>query len=195
MTKARHSAGDELGAQAHLIAAQPLEAHAAGNPGDSLGELCKVAAGYFMLGGHASAERWYGLVLALDPNLAVSYQNLAAIHAERGEVAQAQTCRERAYGIQRVFIESAGAPERRLLILCAGHASRNVPFETMLSGGESCRIKYVIDFAAEEEDAQLPPFDLVFNAIGEPDVAASLAARLARFVVRCERPVLNFLPP
>ena len=55
-----------------------------------------------------------------------------------------------------------------------------MPFETLLSSGRSGRIKYVIDFAsAEEEDAPAPRFDLVFNAVGEPDVAAALAQRLA----------------
>jgi hypothetical protein len=191
MAKAAHGRGDELAAQAHLVAAQTLEAHADGTPADSLGELCKVATGYFMLGDHVAAERWYGLVLHLDPGSAVAWQNLAAIHSQRGETARADACRERAYRIQRVFIESAGAPQRRLLILCAGRTSGNVPFETLLSSGASRRIKYVIDYAAEEEDAQLPPFDLVFNAIGEPDVAAPLVDRLDRFAARCGRPLLN----
>jgi hypothetical protein len=191
LARTRRAAGDELGAQAHLIAAQTLEAHARGAPGDSLAELCTVATGYFMLDDHLSAERWYRLALTLDPDLAIAYQNLAAIHAGRGDMARARVCRERAYAIQRVFIESTATPARRLLILCAGASSGNVPFETLLSGGESCRIKYIIDFAPEEEDAQLPAFDLVFNAIGEPDVAAPLAGRLERFGARCEKPWLN----
>jgi tetratricopeptide (TPR) repeat protein len=191
LADARRALGDELGAQAHLIAAETLEAHARGAPGDSLTELCKVATGYFMLDDHSSAERWYRLALTLDPNLAIAYQNLAAIHAGRGDTAQARACRERAYAIQRVFVESTGTPVRRLLILCAGGGSGNVPLETLLSGDESCRIKYIVDFASEEEDAQLPPFDLVFNAIGEPDVAAPLAGRLERFAARCEKPLLN----
>jgi hypothetical protein len=50
---------------------------------------------------------------------------------------------------------------------------------------------YAIDFATDEEDQQLPSFDLVFNAIGEPDIAAPLAGRLHRFAARCRRPLLN----
>jgi hypothetical protein len=193
MAQVKRAQGDELGALAHLIAAQTLEAHAAGSAAGSPTELCKVATGYFMKDDHESAERWYRLVLMLDPNVAVAYQNLAAIHSARGDFAQAESCRHRAYGIQRVFIEPVDAPVRRLLILCAGRTSGNVPFETLLSSGLSSRIKYVIDFAAEAEDAQLPPFDLVFNAIGEPDVAATLAERLDCFAIQCGRPLLN--PP
>jgi hypothetical protein len=39
----------------------------------------------------------------------------------------------------------------------------------------------------------LPEYDVVFNAIGEPDIAALFAERLQGFVSRCARPVLN--PP
>jgi tetratricopeptide (TPR) repeat protein len=191
MAAARAAGGDELDKLAHLIAAQALEAHAAGSPGSSTAELCKVATGYFMKGDHASAERWYRLLLMLEPGLAAAHQNLAAIHADRGDFAEAEACRQRAYAIQRVFVEPVDAPVRQLLILCAGQSAGNVPFETLLSSGRSSRIKYVIDFAAEEEDGQLPSFDLVFNAIGEPDVAAPLAARLDRFAARCGRLVLN----
>jgi tetratricopeptide (TPR) repeat protein len=187
----KQARGDELGRLAHLIAAQTLEAHVSGRPAGALTELGKVATGYFMKGDHGAAERWYRLMLMLDPDLAVAHQNLAAIHAARGELAEADACRQRAYAIQRVFIETAETPLRQLLILCAGRGAGNVPFETLLSTGRSDRIKYVIDFADEEEDAQLPRFDLVFNAVGEPDVAATLAARLARFAARCGRPVLN----
>ena len=143
-----------------------------------------------MKGDHAAAERWYHLILMLDPDLAVAHQNLAAIHAARDELAEADACRQRAYAIQRVFIEPAEAPLRQLLILCAGRGAGNVPFETLLSTGRSGRIKYVIDFADEEEDAQLPRFDLVFNAVGEPDVATTLVRTTGslRRAVRPARP-------
>lgn len=185
MASARHEHGDELGSLAHQVAAQTLESRAAPI------ELCKVATGYFMKGDHSVAERWYRLVLSLDPDTAVAHQNLAAIHAARGDAAQADCSRRRAYAIQRVFVEDVDAPLRRLLILCAGRGSGNVPFETLLSRGRSTRIKYVIDFTDEREDACLPDFDLVFNAVGEPDAAMALAARLERFASRCRYPLLN----
>ncbi len=193
LATARRLGGDELGALAHSIAAQTVEAHAAGSLTDSGFGLCNVATGYFMKGEHETAARWYRLVLMINPNLASAHQNLAAIHADAGRVGQAQFCRDRAYQIQRVFIESAGNRTRRVLILCVGRTAGNTPPETLLPAQTCCRIKYVIDYAAEEEDARLPPFDLVFNAIGEPDVAAPLQDRLERFARGCGRPLLN--PP
>ena len=176
-----------------MIAAQTLEEYASGartGPPINLGE---VATGYFMKDEHEVAARWYRLVLQIDPNFAPAHLNLAAIHAQAGRVAQAQACRDLAYQWQRVFIEQAGEPAHRVLVLCVGHTSGNVPVEILLPGDSCCRIKYVIDYAADVEDAQLPPYDLVFNAIGEPDVAAPLAERLERFVRACRRPILN--PP
>nr|WP_234480698.1 hypothetical protein [Paraburkholderia aspalathi] len=142
---------------------------------------------------HEIAEYWYRLVLKLDPHVAVACQNLAAILAGSGRASEAAAYRERAYRIQRVFIEGSGAGQRRVLILCAAHTAGNVPFDALLPSTTCCRIKYAIDYAADEEDQQLPAYDLVFNAIGDADIAAPLSGRLARFVSRCARPVLN--PP
>jgi hypothetical protein len=186
----RH-AGDELGALAHLIAAHTLDAYATGSPDARTNGLCDVATGYFMKGDHAAAAQWYALVLTLDPNVAVACQNLAAIYAGEGNTALAEVYRERAYGMQRVFVEETAGWTRSVLILCAGKSTGNVPFDALLPGARNRRIKYAIDYAADDEDAQLPAFDLVFNAIGDPDIAAPLGERLARFEAQCSHPLLN----
>jgi hypothetical protein len=96
MAADRRAHGDELGALAHLIAAQTLEAYAAEPLTASASDLCKVATGFFTQGDLASAARWYRLALLLDSALAVAYQNLAAIHARAGRLAESESCRERA---------------------------------------------------------------------------------------------------
>jgi tetratricopeptide (TPR) repeat protein len=188
---ARRASGDELGAMAHQVAAETLEAFARFAPHRNAMPICNVATGYFMKGEYTVAAGWYQLALTLDPGIAVAYQNLAAIYAQSGRSGLARACRERAYQLQRVFIEEAGLPRRRVLILCAGHTAANVPFDLLLPTPVNSRVKYVIDYAAEQEDSLLPAYDLVFNAVGEPDVAAALAGRLARFIAQCKRPVLN----
>lgn len=193
MANALHTQGDALGALAHLIAANTLEAFTAGSTDATVHDLCTVATGYFMKGDAEAAARWYRLVLAIDPNVAIAYQNLAAIHASAGRIAEAQAYRAKAYDIQRVFVECAGEPVRSVLILCTGKGSGNVPFDALFPASTCCRIKYAIDYAPDDEDTRLPRYDLVFNAIGDPDVAASLLDRLRRFEARCERPLLN--PP
>jgi len=187
----RRAQGDELGALAHLLAAQTLEDCAVAVEPDALRRLYNVATGYFLKEQDASAEQWYHLLLTLDAEWAGAYQNLAAIYERNGLPAQSAACRERAYAIQRLFVEPVSHAARRLLILSAGACAGNVPFDTLLSSAKSTRIKYVIDYATPQEDRQLPPFDLVFNAIGEPDVAAALLVRLEQFAAHCDRPWMN----
>lgn len=185
------AAGDELAALAHLIAAEALDAHAAGKAPEGAARICTVATGYFMKGDHASAQRWYELALTLDAAQAAAWQNLAAIHAKAGRSAAADRCRDRAYALQRVYVESSGTPARQVLLLCAGRSAGNVPFDLLVPAPRNGRIKYAIDYASPHEDASLPAFDLVFNAVGDPDIAAPLHARVAQFADTCARPFLN----
>jgi len=189
----RHEQGDELAALAHMIAAKAIEAYNTTDAGkaEAAWQLYMVATGYFMKSDYAIAERWYQLVLMLDPNIAAVYQNMVVIHGYFGRHEEAEACRARAYQMQRVFVDPIRNPVRQLLILCVGRTKGNIPYELLLSAETSQRIKYIIDYAEDVEDSQLPPYDLVFNAIGEPDVAAPLTARLERFLKACTRPVLN----
>lgn len=191
MAEARRRQGDALAALAHLIAAHTLESFAADPRHASVRELCDVATGYYMKGDHATAESWYRLVLKIAPGLALAHQNLAAICAGAGRHAEAAAHRTRAYRAQRIFIEQASQQARSILILCAGREAGNIPFEILLPADTFTRVKYIVDYAADDEDRHLPPFDLAFNAIGDADVAASMDARLARFCERSQRPMLN----
>ncbi len=191
LAAACRAAGDELGALAHEVAQRALTSHRAGAMAAALADLDTVATGYFMKGDHRAAAYWYRLLLALDANHATAHLNLAAIHDAQGEHGEAARCRARAYALQRVFVEPVDAPLRRLLILCAGGAAANVPFESLLAGSRTLRIKYIIDRADRAEDAALPAYDAVFNAIGDADAAVPLAQRLQDFAAACARPLLN----
>src|SRR5450830_815974 len=183
--------GDELGALAHLIAVKILDNGKNNVNTESIQMLCDVATGYFMKGDYEASEYWYRMVIALQPGAAIAYQNLAAIYLNKGLNAEADDYKQQAYLIQRVFVETTSNPARRLLVLCSGRTSGNIALETLLSSGTSVRIKYIIDYASPEEDALLPEFDLVFNAIGDPDVAELMSDRMAYFVNQCDRPLLN----
>lgn len=187
------ASGDELGALAHLIAAETLDAYVTGRADFSAEALRNVATGYFMKGEHDTAMRWYELLLVISPDEAIAYQNLAAIHLAAGRTEAAEDCRRNAYRIQRVFIEPAGESATRVLILCVGKSTGNVPFDALMNAGAWTRIKYAIDYAAPQEDRELPAYDVVFNAIGDADVAAPMTQRLVEFEQGCKRPLLN--PP
>jgi hypothetical protein len=144
-----------------------------------------------MKGDHPRAQYWYELALDLDPAQSRAWQNLVEIHARAGRPDLAEHCRTKAYALQRIFVEEADRPARRVLLLCSGRAAGNVPFDLLVPPTKNTRIKYAIDYAAEAEDARLPDADLAFNAIGEPDVAEPITTRLRAFARRYAKPLLN----
>ncbi|MDQ7975727.1 hypothetical protein QYH69_00510 [Paraburkholderia sp. SARCC-3016] len=195
-------AGNETGYLAHRIAVETSNAiiaaaTASGASADAIADmrsalpLYNLATSYYMRGDHTAALHWFEHTLAVEPDLAIAHQNLAAVLDALDRPEDAQHHRTRAYTLQRVYVEAADRAPRRVLILCAGRTSGNVPFDTLLPVQTSHRIKYAIDCANEVEDFQLPRYDLVFNAIGEPDVAQPLLSRLETFARRCGRPLLN----
>jgi tetratricopeptide (TPR) repeat protein len=195
-------AGNETGYLAHRIAVETSNAiiaaaTASGASADAIADmrsalpLYNLATSYYMRGDHTAALHWFEHTLAIEPDLAIAHQNLAAVLDALDRPDDAQHHRTRAYTLQRVYVEAADRAPRRVLILCAGRTSGNVPFDTLLPVQTSYRIKYAIDCANEVEDFQLPRYDLVFNAIGEPDVAQPLLSRLETFARRCGRPLLN----
>jgi tetratricopeptide (TPR) repeat protein len=204
MLAAMRAANDEAGTVAHqlALAAFDLLGHASNDrpANDGLANdqlalvLYNVATVYAMKGRSEAAIRWYRHALDVQPQLAIAHQNLAVALDSAGLREQALVHRERAYQLQRVFTDVAlGNEQRRVLVLGVGKGTGNVPIDALLSRKTTTLIRYAIDYADEAEDAHLPPYDIVFNGIGDPDVATPLAARLARFAARCERPILN--PP
>ncbi|CAG9225729.1 TPR_REGION domain-containing protein [Paraburkholderia tropica] len=199
MLAALRAAHDLAGSAAHELALaafgllgathgdQPTDQHAL--------VLYNIATVYAMNGRRKDAIRWYRHALRVDPALAIAHQNLAATLDREGLADEARVHRERAYRLQRVFVDPAiRAEQLRVLILGVGQGTGNVPIDALLDAQTTTRIRYAIDCADEAEDAQLPPHDVVFNGIGDADVAArtpELAARLTRFAARCERPLLN----
>lgn len=185
------AAGNVTGAGAHRVAVETfkmLEGMGRDAPEIALYNLATV---YYLKGVDAAALHWFRHTLAVAPDLAIAHQNLAAVLDRRDRPHEAEAHRRRAYALQRVYVEPARGASRRVLILCSGRVSGNLPFDTLLPPQTSYRIKYAIDYADEAEDATLPPYDLVFNAIGEADIAAPLTARLEAFAQRCGRTVLN----
>lgn len=182
---------DELRADVHLATALLIEGFLDGSRCDAPVDLCNIATAFFARGNYAAAELWYRIVVALDPGIAVAHMNLVAIYGATGRKAAAEQSRERAYALQRVFVEREGAPAHRVLVLTAGRSAANVPLNALLPTTAYERIGYIVDYADEVEDERLPAHDFVFNAIGEPDAAVRLLGRLERFAARCGKPLLN----
>jgi hypothetical protein len=192
MLTATRAINDEAASAAHELALAAFNMLGTASSEQLALVLYNVATVYAIKGRREAAIRWYRHALDVDPELAIAHQNLAVALEREGLREASSFHRTRAYQLQRVFIESAlGIEQRRVLILGSGKGTGNVPIDALLSRQSTTRIRYAIDYAEEAEDGSLPPYDLVFNGIGDPDIATPLAARLALFFARCERPVLN----
>lgn len=177
---ATERAADALKHLQRAIEIDPMrkEAHA------SLGSALLLA------GDERAAERSYRQALAIDPDMIAPHQNLAAICDATGRAADARRHRDAAYGRQNMFIEPAGRPRRAVLLLTTAK-SGNVPTKFLFRRDHCTLVKWFIEYAGPDDENCLPPYDLVFNGIGDPDEAAPTAAAVERFIRDCPRPVLN----
>jgi glutathione synthase/RimK-type ligase-like ATP-grasp enzyme len=186
-----HHKGEEMMASAYWLLAQTLDEK---NCQSSLGqaqELYNIATGFMMLGQETRALAWYNFVILFNPSLANAWQNLAALYEDHGQSKPAQQARSRAYKIQRIFIEPQENPQFRLLILCSGQGSNNSPYRQLMGQKNWLNMAYALDYSSHQDDVNLPSYDLVLNAIGEPDGALFFYKRLTEFVQSCKKPVLN----
>jgi Flp pilus assembly protein TadD len=152
--------------------------------------IYNLATAYLMKGQLADAEKWYRVTLMLDPDLPVAHQNLASILRENGDPAAAAEHLKRAYSKQAVFIETADAPLARVLMACAAGIG-NVPTTHLLPANRFTQIRCFVDYASPNDLQALPDYDLIFNAIGDPDVVADDDAQLHTVLSHSNRPLLN----
>ncbi|MGH7102858.1 MAG: tetratricopeptide repeat protein [Acetobacteraceae bacterium] len=176
----KREAAEEALRQALAIAPRLKEAHA------SLGSVLLWA------GREGEAEQCYRAALAIDPAMVVAHQNLAVIAAAKGRGAEARGHRDAAYRQQTQFIERAARPELTVLMPTTAE-SGNVPWTFLFPRDRCTVIKWFIEYAREGEAERLPPYDVVFNGIGDADAAAAAEAPLERFLAGCPKPILN--PP
>ena len=138
------------------------------------------------------AEQYCLQALTLDPGLVAAHRNLAAVADSRGNRQAARRHWEAAFARQSAFLEPAYEPAKArtvLVPLVAGGG--NVPLRHLFPRSRNTLIKWCVEHARPGESDQLPPYDLVFNAVGDPDEGATAAAPLATFLAGCKRPVLN----
>src|SRR5277367_7090751 len=186
LADALDACGKASDAVAARCAALALEARSAA-------ALYNLGTVYFMAGHYGPAARWYRLALTLDPALVEANQNLAVIHDTEGRPAEAQRHRDAAFRKQCLFVEPSGAPAAPTVLILAAAGIGNVPIDFLLPRERINRIKWFIDYAPQDQAARLPRFDLVFNAIGDPDIAELALRRAVAFLDARPEPVLN--PP
>jgi tetratricopeptide (TPR) repeat protein len=136
------------------------------------------------------AKAWYRKALTVDPGMVPAHINLATLLQNAGQVEEARWHRDQAYGKQSFSVTSTPGTKRTVLLLmdaCNG----NVPYLTLMPARHNAIIKWMVEYSTEDAHAELPPYDVVFNAIGDADVTDATAQPVARFAGRSKKPILN----
>lgn len=127
--------------------------------------------------------------LTLDPAMVRAHQNLSAILA-RTDPTAARAHRDAAYQRQSVFIDPAPWPESRVLVLAAADAA-NVPLQHLMPRTRTTVIRWFVEYATTDQDRALPPFDVIFNAIGEAELTPDFPRSVQRLLDAHQTRVVN----
>lgn len=145
---------------------------------------------YHRAGIGEGAEHHSRQALLLDDAHMVASQTLAAILLARGEAEAARAVEARAYGRQSLFVQAVAEPKARVLVLATVGVG-NVPYKSIMPPSLFSRLVWYMEYARQEEAPAPDAYDLVFNAIGDADLAEPSRANVARFLKSCPKAVLN----
>ncbi len=172
-------------ARRHLLAALELDP-------SSATAHANLSSLYYLADRKALAKSHAERALAIEPELMSAHQNLAALLAEAQQHDAARAHRDRAYAERNLVVVNAAEPRARVLILSTTE-SGNTPDRHLIPPAEYTRLLWFIEYASEAQIAELPAYDIAFNAIGDEDLAGPTAANAERFATLTDKRLLN--PP
>jgi tetratricopeptide (TPR) repeat protein len=129
-----------------------------------------------------------------DTVIAMAHQTLASVFEARGDGDASERQLDRAYARQSLFRQAAANAPFTTLVLVTRRAG-NIPYQTLLPPRRFDRTVWYMEHARLEQIADMPPYAVVLNAIGDPDAAMESQATVDAFVACCTRPVLNHPAP
>jgi Flp pilus assembly protein TadD len=137
-----------------------------------------------------AAERRSRRALAIDDAQVVASQTLAHLLEARGEHEAARRQLDRAYARQALYDLAVPDAALRVLVLATVGAG-NVPYKAIMPPARYSRLVWYMEHARTEETPDPGRYDLVFNTIGDADLAEPSLAAVEAFVGACPKTVLN----
>jgi glutathione synthase/RimK-type ligase-like ATP-grasp enzyme len=145
---------------------------------------------YLDVGIDDGAEHHSRCALELDHAHAVASQTLAVVLEARGEFEAARAQLDIAYRRQSLFALPAAEARLKILVL-ATVSPGNVPYPLLMPQRLYSRLVWYMEYARAADAPAPDRYDLVFNTIGDADLAEPSAAAVADFLKVCPRPLLN----
>jgi len=138
----------------------------------------------------AEAECCYRQVLDLDPCHVNAHINLSTILMEDGRTLEAKSHIDLAYSRKNIFEKYSPSANKTVLILFdAGKGNLNL--RHLFNEKTNNLIDWMIEYAPDGQADKLPDYDLVFNAMGDPDTTGNTVVQVSRFLEICTKPLLN----
>lgn len=137
-----------------------------------------------------AARTEYAAALRLDPLHPDAHQGLANLHQHLGETERADWHRQQSYGAREIAhapYQGSGDPCRVLILASAVGGNIRTRFLLPSDRFEA----WILAVEAFTPKTALPAHDLVFNAVGDPDLAPEAPAAAARVLAHTDAPVIN----
>jgi len=178
-----HSTGYRTAARtayAEAVARHPEDAMSHVNLGNVL----------FESGEFRAAREHYETALRCDPGHKEAHQGLALVLAELGDEDGAQWHRREGFADRPVIaLPYRGEGPPVSLLLLASSLGGNIPTRSLLDDREFQTFVVVPEFY--DPKVPLPPHQVVFNAIGDADLAAAALVAAQSIVALTSAPVIN----
>lgn len=132
----------------------------------------------------------YERALSLDPTAASAHHGLASILSERGDETAAAAQRRLGFAHRPItYSRYIGERDPVRVLLLGVDGQGNVPTNGFFDDRTFQTASLIVDFYDTEMD--LPPHDVVFNAIGDADRCALVLAGTNAILARTNAPVIN----
>jgi aromatic-L-amino-acid decarboxylase len=144
------------------------------------------------MGEHEAARESFEAALRVDPRHAEAHQGLGYVLAELGDAAGADRHRKLGFqdrAVRTLPYRGSGAPVPLLLLVSS--VGGNIPTRHLLD--DRVFQTHVVLPEFFDRTVPLPPHEVVFNAIGDADLAAPALAAAQSLVALTKAPVIN--PP
>lgn len=141
-------------------------------------------------GDAARAREHYGIALQLEPGNLEAHRGLALALEALGESDAAQEHRAAGFAaapLTAIPFRGTGQPVRVLLLVVAG--SGNLRADEHLDDRIFATTKLVVEYA--DRVAELPPHDLLFNAVGDADNSSAALDAAEGVLARTRAPIVN----
>ncbi len=141
---------------------------------------------------HALAAEHFGAALQLDPRCRAAHAGLSFARAALGDAESAAHHRREAFAGRAIVTTTHRGESQPIAVLeLVSTQGGNLRSDPYLGGNLFHRILVATEFF--EPGTPLPPHQLVFNAIGEADIASQALEGAMRLVAETRAPVIN--PP